>query len=482
MVCKLYQSSISLPSLLDVTPKLGLEETNRKRGFYFNEIINGFKSMIVGRKGIGKTAYASKLRKISNSGKKLLDTVYIHLNEIDFSIFKKIADKKYSGTQKYQKVWDWVIGIEILKYMVDNRFELRDETSRIIKILEQNEIYLNDKLPIAIRKISKKYAQFSFKVLDCGVEGKDSYISLDIYEFVDKIFEAIASQYFNKKLFIVFDGLDDLLRFNIDRSEMLAGLIRSSHYQNLFIKKNNINLKILILIREDILSSIVDPDINKIKRDSSIVLRWDETNLKAMVDLRIHMVNNNAGDNPWYDIFPKYVHKKNTWDFILDYTLLRPRDIFQFLNIAKEMFPNSSSLTQAETLDVLKQYSAGYFIEEIKDELSGFISDEIITNLQYVFQKIGETDFTYFEFKQILIDVIGELGDSEVWEILQRLIKTSAIGQISSHAFYNKKTKKMEQKSIVEFFYKSPRMLVSKANKFHIHRALYKALNFSINS
>lgn len=261
------------------------------------------------------------------------------------------------------------------------------------------------------------------------------YISLDIYEFVDKIFEAIASQYFNKKLFIVFDGLDDLLRFNIDRSEMLAGLIRSSHYQNLFIKKNNINLKILILIREDILSSIVDPDINKIKRDSSIVLRWDETNLKAMVDLRIHMVNNNAGDNPWYDIFPKYVHKKNTWDFILDYTLLRPRDIFQFLNIAKEMFPNSSSLTQAETLDVLKQYSAGYFIEEIKDELSGFISDEIITNLQYVFQKIGETDFTYFEFKQILIDVIGELGDSEVWEILQRLIKTSAIGQISSHAF-----------------------------------------------
>lgn len=40
----------------------------------------------------------------------------------------------------------------------------------------------------------------------------------------------------------------------------------------------------------------------------------------------------------------------------------------------------------------------------------------------------------------------------------------------------------MEQKSIVEFFYKSPRMLVSKANKFHIHRALYKALNFSINS
>lgn len=119
---------------------------------YISEVIGGFKFMIVGRKGIGKTAYASKLRQLSEDGEKMIDNVYIHLNEIDFSLFKKMADNKYEGTQKYQKIWDWVIGLEILKYLVENHFELNEKLDIIVKILENNEIYISDNLPTSIRK------------------------------------------------------------------------------------------------------------------------------------------------------------------------------------------------------------------------------------------------------------------------------------------------------------------------------------------
>lgn len=446
---------------------------------YISEVIDGFKFMIVGRKGIGKTAYASKLRQLSEDGEKMIDNVYIHLNEIDFSLFKKMADNKYEGTQKYQKIWDWVIGLEILKYLVENHFELNEKLDIIVKILENNEIYISDNLPTSIRKASKKYAKFSFKGVEAGVEGHSENTTLDIYEFVEKIFEALKDVYINKKLFIIFDGLDDLLRCKVEKADMIAGLIRSANYTNIFLSKNKVRCKVLLLIRNDILSSVIDPDINKIKRDSSIYLSWNEDNIKELVSLRIKNSSNNLAT--WYTIFPKELNKHDSLDFILDFTLLRPRDILQFLNQAKEMYPTREKLTYQETHSVLKQYSSIYFIGEIKDELSGFVEDEVIHSLLGIFQKIGETDFTFQDFKNIMHDVIKNDDDSHCWEILQRLIQTSAIGQISNHDYYDKRVKRMTKKSVMKFFYKNPQMIVQRNNKFHIHRALYKALNFSIN-
>lgn len=444
---------------------------------YISEIIKGFKFMIVGRKGIGKTAYASKLRQLSEDGDNMIDNVYIHLNEIDFSLFKKMADNKYEGTQKYQKIWDWVIGLEILKYLVDNKYELKEKARVIIKILENNDIVISDNLPTSIRKVSKKYAKFNIKGIEAGVEGYKENVSIDIYEFVEKIFSAINEMYINKKLFIIFDGLDDLLRCKIEKSDMIAGLIRAANYVNINLSKNKVRCKVLLLIRNDILSSVIDPDINKIKRDASIYLSWDEDKIKELVSLRIK--NSASAESSWYDIFPRTFNHENSLDSVLDYTFLRPRDILQFLNQAKEMYPMRESLTYSETNNVLKQYSSTYFIEEIKDELSGFVDDKVVHSLSEIFQKIGETDFTFNDFRTILESVIKNIDDVTCWDILNRLIQTSAIGQISIHDFYDKKTRRNTKRSVIEFFYKYPQMIVQKSNKFHIHRALYKALNFS---
>ncbi len=448
--------------------------------FYIDELIDGYRFLLVGRKGIGKTAYASKLRQISNDNEKPIDTTYIHLNEIDFSQFKKIADNKYRGTQKYQKIWDWIIGIEILKYLVKNNYELENNVRIIIKILNSNNIYLTEELPQSIRKISKKYAKFNINPIELGIEGVNESTSLDIYEFVEKIFDALSYQFINKKLFIIFDGLDDLLRFKIEKSDMIAGLIRASSYTNKFLTMKKINCKVLLLIRDDILSSIVDPDLNKIKRDSSINLRWDEEKIKELVNLRISNCSNNKEN--WYSIFPKNIRNIDSFDYILDFTLLRPRDILQFLNQAKQMYKMKDKLSYSETHMVLKQYSLTYFMDEIKDELSGFVDDKFIHSINEIFQKIGESDFKYNDFKNIINEIIGDEDDDLIWDFLQRLIHCSAIGQISFRNYYDKKLKKNMQKNVMEFFYKYPNMVISKKNKFHIHRALYQALHFSINS
>lgn len=69
---------------------------------------------------------------------------------------------------------------------------------------------------------------------------------------------------------------------------MLASLIRSVDYLNEKFYAKNVPIKIILCIREDILASITDPDLNKIKRDSSLLIDWtsNKSGLREVVKLR----------------------------------------------------------------------------------------------------------------------------------------------------------------------------------------------------
>ena len=68
---------------------------------YLKELINGYKYLIVGRKGTGKSAYSSKLQKISKEETDLV-VKQIKLNDFQFTTFKKCnIDSDIVGNNKY---------------------------------------------------------------------------------------------------------------------------------------------------------------------------------------------------------------------------------------------------------------------------------------------------------------------------------------------------------------------------------------------
>ena len=86
---------------------------------------------------------------------------------------------------------------------------------------------------------------------------------------------------------MIIDGLDDILRHEKLKIEMLSGLFRSISQLNDYLFREHIPIKIIILAREDILSAITDPDFNKIKRDGGIKLDWNNPDdLMEVVKLR----------------------------------------------------------------------------------------------------------------------------------------------------------------------------------------------------
>lgn len=447
-----------------------------------DKLINGHHFMLVGRKGVGKTAYSAKIREMASSESGICAATLL-INQLEYRTFNKLADNKYVGTQKYEMIWKWSLCIQIIKFLInDLKITENEGLNTLVDILENNGIVLSDSLPMIVKRYAKIHAQLSVKNITFKYSSGDENITIDMFEFIEKMLAVLYTVGYNKKIILIIDGIDDILRFKKDKIEMISGLIRAANNLNLSFRQTNTNFKNIILIRNDILYLINDPDINKIKRDGSINLLWDQDSLKEMLDLRFKLLENKKNDIDYFSlIFPVRIKNNKAWDFIIDHTLLRPRDILQFLVQAQNMYPNKSKLSYAETLNVLKAYSTDYFIEEMKDELSGLIDDQCIQSLHPIFQKIGDRNFLYSDFKESVIKVEGkEKDDSYYREILLALMECSYVGQIVPVTTYNKNTKRHETKNQVHFKYKSPRLTLDLSNKFIIHRALHKSLNFSI--
>lgn len=440
---------------------------------YINELVNGPKFLLVGRKGAGKSAYKNKLMQLSQDKLMLIDTVNVDVGKIDYSLFDRIVSCKNEGGRKYESIWKLIIYLSIICKTYETG--VTSAFDEIIEILLENEISLDEEIKITLKKFNKKRGQLT---LPHSEERK----KIELDEFLIKCNRIIKTEYRpQSKMMLIFDGLDDILRFNNRNSNLLSGLIRTINEFNNDNFSKRIKIKGILLIRTDILYLLHDPDLNKIKRDASIELIWDTYSLRELINLRLRMINKNILiDN----LLCNSMSTKNTFDYLLDYTFLRPRDLLQFFVIAKEVFPKKEAIDKKnDFLAVLRLFSSKYLLEEIKDELTGFLEDEQIGELNTIFKSLGNRNFSFEEFKNAIIKVEGKVEQDNNYytKFLITLLNTSFIGQIEIHKEYRKIEKKEKPIPKIFFRYKSPTMTIRLDSKFILHQSLKPAFNFSIS-
>ena len=70
-----------------------------------DQLMNRWAFMLVGRKGVGKSAFSSKILSLSEENDNLYSTQMM-LNDFEFSTFSKTKiDSNVNGTQKYKSSW-----------------------------------------------------------------------------------------------------------------------------------------------------------------------------------------------------------------------------------------------------------------------------------------------------------------------------------------------------------------------------------------
>ena len=212
---------------------------------------------------------------------------------------------------------------------------------------------------------------------------------------------------------LFFDDLDISFHKDNDASvKSLVSLLRiSKEINNEFFAKNGVKAKVVLLIRDDIRNTIANrhADTAKIFTSYSSNVQWyqdeyhqsdDEASLyiRQFINTRISYAFRAENlsfdeDDPWLSLVqdpfedtPQLnAHKKSSFKYILDHTLIRPRDLLLFFKpLAERAY--QVPLSRHDINHLIGLYSVE-MITELKNELSIFYSDQQIF---MIFNALGE--------------------------------------------------------------------------------------------
>ncbi|EOH1637212.1 hypothetical protein ACLSNP_002486 [Enterococcus faecalis] len=459
---------------------------NFENAFYdLNGVLNELQdvncptSILIGRKGVGKSAYGAKLNLLEE-----IDSFGINLGEVSYSTFTKISDTKGSvvGTQRYIHAWYLLLISSIIKGLDDEDVEEKKYLKELKKIYASLGLTPENSIITDILIASKK--DFKVKItgleFSMGHEGSNHTFKVsNLTDLTNYIVEKFIKLKIKKIVLPVIDGVDDILRTKKETSDILSGLVRAVHSLNQKNVKIGNSVKFILVIREDIIKTISDPDMNKIIQDSGYKLDWyGNKDLLALANKRFLLTRELSIINfdelsLWKNFFPEVINKAESWNYFLEHTMYRPRDIVQFLNQFIKSHPEKTSVNIIDFKNELRKFSQDYFFEEMKNELLGFLDDKIIDSLFQVLQKIGSARFNFKKFTDIYETSFPDYTVEEMKSIMATLFNAGYVGMVRT--VYDRRLKK--NTNYVNFKHKDPRLIIDYSNDFIIHKGLYSALN-----
>lgn len=209
----------------------------------------------------------------------------------------------------------------------------------------------------------------------------------DLSQLIDLLAEEDNNQ---AKHFILIDKLDenwieDQLRFRMIRAliEALRGFRK--------IRR----LKIVVALRSDVLERVIQETerlgFQKEKYEDYICdLRWTKAQLKQLIKERLEHLSSTKFQGKQIDLktlFPKTVGPREPFDYMLDRTLNRPRDVLSFLNHCFRNAAGKHEITASVIREAERDYSIGRY-QALIDEWKGafFFLPSVLNFLGHVKQ------------------------------------------------------------------------------------------------
>jgi dihydroneopterin aldolase len=316
------------------------------------------------------------------------------------------------------------------------------------------------------------------------------------FQELNTVMEFLADDVFNDsniQYFIVIDDLDtgwvhDKLRFKLVRA-LIETLKKFKRIRN---------LKIVVGLRADLLETVLNETSAKgfqteKYEDMMLRLKWSRSDLKTLADKRIaHLFKDQyASQTPVFeDIFAARVGHQDTFDYILDRSLYRPRDVIVFINECLDGLTGGATIGQKTVRNAEASYSKKR-LRSIADEWREAYGDleEPINILREVDVRFTLKDLTDDLLEGLCInlmagDIIASTG------VFVRECEIVAIG--SSYARIRRRWfevmyiigaigVRLRKGGIYEWSYKNEPLLdytaINDETLFAIHPMLFRVLN-----
>lgn len=443
---------------------------------YIESLLSSNTFLILGPKGSGKTAIASKLELISESDKSLIVKLY-YLEDFPYAQFSKLLPINEAPQTRYPNYWEFLLLISFLESFSRNKDTEYFDTNiykNIVKGLQDLGLTPGQSLADMVKTVSKKEFRINIasviNIAHMSEKAKADY-------GIDVIFQNLRELCYTVKAkckhMIIVDGLDDVLTKKDRQYESLIALIQAAERMNRKFLKNNVNSKVIILCRTDLFDKLPGPNKNKIKQDYSKTLDWYQdvrdvtsVNLVKLVNLRAKTSLKREVDI-FQEFLPSEIRSGDpTVKTLLDNTRYRPRDFIHLLKNIQE-HTKGAIPTVGEVWNGLRTYSLNYLIEEITDELSGYLTPEEIDNSIKLLGSMNEIRFNLTDL-EIKKNTDERFNSLELTRILNVLFDSSAIGNVRRNNFG-------EDRYTMK--YRNPYASFDPNKTITIHLGLCKALN-----
>jgi hypothetical protein len=348
-----------------------------------SRIIDDIEFVVLGRKGAGKSIVAQHITAISQQNQ--IFSTQRYLKDFPFRAFTEVTPGDFDKHSKIQPSWQWVLCLALISKLREDHagsFHTNADFFAATSILEKVGLIENIELKDIVLTSRKREFKIEFaKALGIGYT-ETSGDPVTPFSLAQRL-QALVLEFKSPNQHILFiDGLDDVLTSKELQLEVLSGLIEVAGNFNELARASGCPIKVVILCRTDLFEQIPNPNKNKIRQSRGVELSWyghhadvSQSPLMQMVSLRAQLSGFNG--DVFEEFLPKNYNGKPIREAVLNLTRHVPRDIIALL-IRLQKVSNGSRLTEAAVRTAIKNYSEGFLVPELKDELSGYVPERII--------------------------------------------------------------------------------------------------------
>lgn len=405
----------------------------------YNEAKRGRARLVVGRKGSGKTAIFYGIR---NTYKPSHDHLVLDLKPEGHQFTKlreAILRELTPGLRQHvlTAFWDYLLLMEIAHKIIteEGRYKYRDDTIKAAYEAVAQAYSGNSRLEEA--DFSERLLQLIDDISErrkglTDISGTTDVTQMIYKQDISPLSTAI-SEYLrisNKEdVWMLFDNIDKgwpVTRATPEDILIVKCLLAATRKIQRHFESRNTEFHSVVFIRNDIYQYLILDPADRGK-ETAALLEWNDPELFKDIILR-RIVYSTDLDEPfdiiWPHFFETHVDGQESFSYILDRTLMRPREILRFVRECVNTAVNRGhdKVTQEDILQAEKTYSEDLLVDvtlELRDVAPDY------ADIPYAFISCTET-LAEEEVKRRLGEV--HVGDDRMEEAISLLIWFGFLG------------------------------------------------------
>lgn len=413
----------------------------------YNEAINAYQSIFVGRKGSGKTAnmlkIASEIKSDARNHVTIIKPVAYELE----GVLRVLNLALHAGERGYliESLWKFLIYTELAKSIYEEieqipNFSRDRNENELQEFIEKNKDIILHDFSIRLEKSINSLLQ-----VDGNETAHEQRIKIsellhrDIINNLRRILGIVLEK--KEQCVILIDNLDKAWNRGSDfalLSELILSLLRTTNdierdfYKSSY-KRKSVNLSMIIFLRSDIFAYILknarEPDKIKYFR-----IAWQDPELLLRVIEKRFMVTTDATspNDVWTRYFCPKVENLPTRIYITESVLPRPRDIIFLCKeaIAQAVNHGHKMVEENDILGAQKRYSK-FALDSLLVENG--ISVEKLEELLYEF--VGSTDIVHYDEIEKAMRKCN-IPENKFSDVIDHLCKLTFLGvEVSKNKF-----------------------------------------------